>query len=290
MDADEHEGLTPASAFSLLGHDHRVDILLSLLELLRSGAEYPASFSSLKDTSDIAVSAQFNYHLQQLTGSLLSRNQEGYSFSAAGWELATGILAGTYTTSVAIEAAAIEGTCPLCRREALVIRYERGWLAVECGSCSSELTRKMFPPGGLENRSPDEISRTLDRLVRARINLVRAGLCPWCKGIIHPVVGSADPWKTAGRDAAYWCERCGNRFYPPVGQFLVESPLVREFYREQGTDWAALPFWEHRFCIDDDLPSVTEHERWRCEIRIELAETLVVELDADLEIAATAIE
>jgi RNase P subunit RPR2 len=290
VNIEENKGITPSTVFALVGHEQRVDILLALLKLFRSEEEYPASFSSLKDASGIAVSAQFNYHLQQLTGTLLDHSEEGYAFSVSGWELATGILAGTHSTSVVINEIPIDGTCPLCEGTGLAIDYERGWLSISCKSCSSELTSGVFSPGGLKNRSPGEVARVFDRLVRTRIRLVRAGICPWCNGVMHPVVGSADRWKTAGRDAAYWCERCGNRYFSPIGRFLLESPLVRDFHREQGADREALSFWEHRFCVDDEFVSITERREWRCEISIEIEDTLVVELNEDLAIVSAAIE
>lgn len=283
-------GLSPSAAFSLLGHEHRVAILEALLELHRTRGEYPASFSTLREVAGIDVSAQFSYHLGELVGHYLRKTEEGYEFRVAGWEVATAILAGMYDRAAGISSVEIDGTCPLCRCEELVAGYTEEWLSVECRGCASDLTSFPFPPGGLERRTPAEFLHVFDRRVRTHVRLVRDGICPSCLGSMEPVLGSRDVERTAGRTAGYWCRRCGNRYYPVLGTFLLETPEVRAFYRERDVDVESKPHWEFRLCVDRSLAEVVDEDPWRCRVRIPGEETLVVELDEELAIASSTIE
>lgn len=282
-------GIPASEAFALLGHDHRVAILEALLALYRTREEYPASFSALRAEAGIEVSSQFNYHLEEMVGHYLRRTDDGYEFRVPGWEVATAILAGTYDRGGRFEDPAVDGTCPLCRSEGLAAGYLDGWLSVECRACESELTRYTLAPGAIRGREPAEYLRVFDRRVRTDVRLARDGICPSCAGPMEAVVGSHDGEEAAGRTAAYRCRRCGNRIYPPVGAFLLETPVVREFYRKQGTGVESRPHWEFRLCVDGSLVEVREEDPWRCRVRVPGDDALVVELDEELAITATSL-
>lgn len=282
-------GLSPSAAFSLLGHEHRVTILEALLELHRTRGEYPASFSTLREVAGIDVSAQFSYHLGELAGHYVRKTDDGYAFRVPGWEVATGILAGTYDRGGPIEDLAIDGTCPLCHSADLAASYLDGWLSVECRACESELTRYTLAPGAIRGREPAEYLRVFDRRVRTDVRLARDGICPSCAGPMEAVVGSHDGEEAAGRTAAYRCRRCGNRIYPPVGAFLLETPVVREFYRKQDAGVESRPHWEFRLCVDGSLVEVREEDPWRCRVRVPGDDALVVELDEELAITSTSL-
>lgn len=282
--------MPPSEAFALLGHEHRVAILEALLSLHRTREEYPASFSTLRKAAGVDVSSQFNYHLDALVGHYLRKTTDGYEFRVAGWEVATAILAGTYDRGGRIEGIAADGTCPLCRSKALVVSYVEEWLSVECEACGAKLTSHPLAPGALEGRTPDAFLRVFDRRVRSKVRLVGDGICPSCIGPMQPALGTHEPERTAGRTAAYWCRRCGNRYFPSLGTFLLETPAVRAFYRSEGEDVEARPHWEHRLCVDDGLVDVLEEDPWRCEVRVPLGDALVVELDEELAIVSTTVE
>lgn len=282
--------LSPADAFGLLGSEHRVAILQALLDLHRTGDEYPASFSTLRAAADIEVSSQFSYHLSELTGHFLKQTDRGYAFRYAGWNVATAIVAGTYNQRGQSNALSIDGECPLCTSEGLTATYRDEWMQIECSACMSQLTRYPFPPGGLANRSPAEFLRIFDRQVRTDVRLARDGICPACTGPMQPALGIENSEKTRGRVAGYWCERCGNRLYPRLGMLLLEAPVVRKFYRSQDRDVDSKPYWEFRVCVDESLSEVIEDRPWQCEVRIPLDDTLVVELDEELNIVSTVIE
>ena len=63
------ECLDPADAFALIGNETR----LAILEALWAADERPVSFSELRRAVGMRDSAQFNYHLQKLTGHFVTR-------------------------------------------------------------------------------------------------------------------------------------------------------------------------------------------------------------------------
>lgn len=290
-DDSDPADLSPAEAFSLLGNEHRVAIVETLLDLHRTGDEYPTSFSTLRECSGINVSSQFSYHLAELTGHFLKQTDEGYAFRYAGWKIATAILAGTYNRREQFGPAPIDGTCPLCETAALEAAYRDEWMQIDCTACENRLTRYPFPPGGLAGREPSEFLRVFDRHVRTHMHLARDGICPACTGPMTPVVYSETEASRQGRAVEYDCTRCGNRLYPNCGMFLLETPPVLAFYRNHGSDIRAVPYWEFEFCVNEDCTTIISEQPWRCQIRITLdSDVLCIEVDDDLSVVSSDVQ
>ncbi|SFB83239.1 hypothetical protein SAMN05444422_102278 [Halobiforma haloterrestris] len=297
--------LDPADAFSLLGHELRVDILQALLEGSRTDGEYPASFSTLRERVGAEVSAQFNYHLGELTGHFVRRTDEGYELRYAGWAVATSILAGTYNRRAAFGPTGIDGRCPHCRAGTLVASYREEWLAIECSACDDRLVRYPFPPGGLESRSLPAVLEAFDRRVRSHIALARDGVCPACTGPMDVTVpatadGKAGTGSGADRDdadagddpiVAFRCRRCSNRIRPVPGLALLEHERVVRFAAERGRSLSEPPFWELEWCVSGDAASVTGTEPWRCTVSIPIEnETLQVTVDDGFAVRSATVE
>jgi hypothetical protein len=305
MDADsdaesdgsgEGEGptaLSPAEAFALVGHEHRVAILRALLAESRDG-EYPTAFARLRERAGIDVSAQFSYHLEELTGHFVRRTDDGYELRYAGWEVATSILAGTYNERAEFDPTAIPGVCPRCDEAALEASYREEWFAVRCSACEHRHVRYPLPPGALEDRSLEEVLSAFDRYVRTQVQLARSGVCPGCFGVmaVRTARGNrADGGLPNGRVAIYDCERCGNRLYPPLGLFLLADERVRQFLDSRGRSPAETPFWEFAFCVSDEAVTVADTDPWKAHLTVSAdGETLVVTVDDDLRVESATIE
>lgn len=295
MEPDDAGGLSPAEAFALLGHEHRVDILHALLSASREDAEYPASFATLFERTEIGVSSQFSYHLDALTGQFVRRTDEGYELRYAGWEVATSILAGTYTRRAAFEPTAVDGECPLCGGAALEAAYDEEWLTVGCGACDSRHARYPLPPGALHSRSLDGVLAMFDRYVRSHASLATDGVCSGCTGVMD-VRTDPDGGLRGGRVAVCACRRCGNRLYPPLGLFVRDHDTVSGFLSGRTVTAsddrpAERPFWELEWCVADDCVDVVGTDPWRCRLEITHGtETLVVLLDDELTVESARVE
>lgn len=297
------DDLAPADAFSLLGHDLRVDILRALLERSRTGGEYPASFSTLREQVGAEVSAQFNYHLGELTGHFVRRTDDGYELRYAGWAVATSILAGTYNRRAAFGPEGIDGRCPHCGAASLVASYREEWLVVECLGCDDRLVRYPFPPGGLESRTLPDVLEAFDRRVRSHVALARDGVCPACTGpmavTVPSVVDGGTSTDSDGTDAdaaddpiaTFRCRRCGNHLRPEPGLVLLEHERVVRFAAERGRSLSATPFWELEWCVSRDAASVTATDPWRCAVSIPVGnESLLVTVDDEVAVRSATVE
>lgn len=292
-DGDEGPaGLSPAEAFALVGHEHRVAILRGLLAESREG-EYPTSFATLRERAGIDVSAQFSYHLEELTGHFVRRTSEGYELRYAGWEIATSILAGTYNERAEFGPTAIGGVCPRCDETALEAAYREEWFSIRCAACDRRHIRYPLPPGAMESRSLDEVLSAFDRYVRTQVSLARDGVCPGCFGVMNVRTGSAAENSDFPNDrvAIYDCQRCGNRLYPPLGLFVLADERVRQFLRDHGRPPSETPFWEFAFCVSDAVVTVQATDPWQAHVEVSAdGETLVVSVDSDLRVTSTAVE
>lgn len=289
MDAGESpEGLSPAEAFALLGHEHRVDILQALLAASREGGEYPTPFASLHERTDIEVSSQFSYHLDALTGQFVRETDAGYELRYAGWEIVTSILAGTYNERVAFGPTAIPGTCPRCGEAALSAQYREEWLTIACQSCDHRHTKYPMPPGAVQTRDLPALLDAFDRHVRTEMNLARDGICPGCTGVMAPGVDPDGGRVDADRVAIYRCRQCGNRLFPPLGLLFVEHDAIVQLFAEQGQSVRDTRYWELAWCVSDDPVEVVQTDPWRCELSVTCAEeTRTLTIAPDMSVVAT---
>jgi len=290
MDDESAAGLSPAEAFALVGHEHRVDILRSLLFASREFDEYPTPFARLQDLTDIEVSSQFSYHLDALTGQFVRQTEEGYELRYAGWEIATSILAGTYNQRAEFGPEQIDGICPLCEASDLVTSYDEEWLTIECSNCDARHSRYPLPPGAIQGRSTSELLRMFDQHVRSHMRLARAGVCPGCTGVMEVETDPDDECVHANRSVICVCKRCGNRLYPPLGRFFLDHDAARRFFTERGRSMSSTPFWELEFCVTDDVVYSRRSEPWRCTLEIGAdGDTLVLLIDDDLSVQSSAV-
>lgn len=289
MTADESPtGLSPAEAFALLGHEHRVDILQALLSASREGETAPIPFARLHERTDIEVSSQFSYHLDALTGQFVRKTEAGYELRYAGWELATSILAGTYNDRAEFEPTAVSGTCPCCGDSRLVASYHEEWLSIVCTSCDNEHIRYPMPPGAVHARDLPALLDAFDRQVRADMNLARDGVCSGCTGVMAPETDPEGGAVHADRVLVCHCQRCGNRLYPPLGLLVVEHDAIVQFFFEHGRSVAETRFWELAFCVSDEHVQVVDTDPWRCVLSVTVGdETLALSIADDLQVVET---
>ena len=126
----EREGVTPAEALSVVANETRLDII----EALHSAEETPLRFSELFDEIDLADSAQFNYHLKQLTGQYVRKTEDGYELRFAGGQMVRAIRAGRFTENPEIDPFEVQGACTRCGGP-LLAAYEDEQFGIDCAEC-----------------------------------------------------------------------------------------------------------------------------------------------------------
>lgn len=279
--ADCVDCLDPAEAFALIGNDNR----LSILEALFESDTRPISFSDLHKAVDIRDSAQFNYHLQKLNGHFIRHIEgEGYDFRHAGEKVVRSIVAGTFTAHPQIDPFAVDGECVDCSGVLHAV-YAEEHLAVECTACGRGHGRYGFPPGGLTDRTPDEIAYAFDQRVRHLHCLAADGVCPECSGTMIPTIVEVESQSASSVHVERACAQCGHQLSSAVGLQLLDDAEVVSLHREHGIRLDRRPYWTLPWCVCPRYTTVLDRDPYQLQVRIPLGDTeLLVSLDGDLEI------
>ncbi|PSP75660.1 ArsR family transcriptional regulator [Halobacteriales archaeon QS_1_68_20] len=275
------ETVEPAEAFSVVASEAR----LNILEALWRAEDRPVRFSELHDAVELDDSAQFNYHLQQLTGQFVKKVDGGYDLRRAGAQVIRALRAGTFTQRPRVEPLEVEGACTGCGGS-LEARYADEQFAIDCTDCGKAHGQYGFPPGGLVDRTDEEIVTAFDERVRHLHCLAADGVCPECGGRMHTELErEGDCCLDVSLRAEHVCERCRYELCSPVGLVLLDRSVVVAFYEDHGIDISDRPYWTLPWCVDDEHYTVQDVDPWRVEIEVPLAEErLRVVLDGDLTV------
>lgn len=280
VDSDSSEKVAPATAFSLLTDEIRIDIIRALGHT----PGYTASFSTLQEHVGMADSGLFNYHLQKLTDHFIHQTDEGYTLQYAGRLIHRGILAGMFTKRPQIAPETLQSGCPDCGAM-LESSYTDGRHQVTCPDCGSVLLVSGLHPASLESRTLQEVVEASDRLSRQNIALARDGICTYCSGVVTPtiVTDSTRPFGQPFVD--FSCENCGLILTSNIGETVLSHPAVVTFFHDYDVDLRTKRTWELAFCVDDQHLTVLSEDPWRLVIAISAGnEELRVVIDEELNI------
>ncbi|WP_115863506.1 winged helix-turn-helix domain-containing protein [Halorussus litoreus] len=273
--------VAPAEAFSVIANETR----LSILEALWRAPERPVSFSELRREVEMRDSAQFNYHLKQLTDQFVVGTDDGYDFRQAGKKVVRAILAGSFNEHPELGPFEIDGSCANCGAS-LQAAYDDDVLAIDCTDCGKNHGCYPFPPGGLNDRTREEIMEAFNQRVRHLHCLAADGVCPECNGRMSTTV-TRDAEDFLGLEVRvdHECQQCRHSLYSAVGLSLLDQSDVVTFHRDHGVDLCTKPYWDLAWCVSDEYTTIVSEEPW--EIRVEIPlddEVLSVTLDGDLDV------
>ena len=278
------ECVAPADAFALIGNETR----LSILEALWRADEEPVRFSALNEMVGMRDSAQFNYHLGKLTDQYVRKAEAGYELRTAGAKVVRAVLAGSFTEHPRLEPFTTDDGCTRCG-EALVASYDEEMLALDCPDCGRAHGEYSFPPGGLNDRTNEEVLDAFDQRVRHLHCLAKDGVCPECSGRMQTTISQeGECCLGVGLRADHVCEQCNHSLCSAVGLSLLDRSPVVAFHRDHGIDLGATPYWKFDWCVSDDHTTVQSTDPWELELAIDLDdERLHATLDGDLSLVET---
>lgn len=262
------ESLSPAEAFALVGDRTRVSILRALGDAARNadpGTEVALSFSELYDRSVADSTQSLSYHLDQLAGTFVERDDGQYRLTPTGSRIVRAVFTGTYTEVPDVDPTTVDGACPRCGDRPLHATYEAGELVVACDGCGTALMADGLPPAVAEDREMPAILDYYGRHVRRKIRTGRDGACPECGGVNDRSIVRTDDQSC---DALSYhqlseCDRCGASVRWPVPVGVLDHPAVVAFYWDAGHRVDDVPVWElyERFTtsefaldVDADVP------------------------------------
>ncbi|XVH32322.1 ArsR/SmtB family transcription factor [Haloferacaceae archaeon DSL9] len=283
----EGDALTPAEAFALLGNDTRIEILQALLEA--GDGTRPVSFSELYGRVGLRDSAHFNYHLKKLTDHFVRKTDEGYVFRSAGWKVVRAVFAGSFTDRETLDPFPAGGRCydPDCGG-ALEAWYADEFLTIACADCDTVHVNFSFPPGGLDDRSPEELLKAFHHHVRHHYCLAADGVCPECMGRVESTVSTDTDYAPLDVQVTHACVRCRNRLHGSVGLNLLDNGDVLTFHAARGVDLSTRPFWTLPWCVSDVTTTVRSTEP--LEVRLDIPcgdESMCVVVDEELTVLST---
>ncbi|MFC7074137.1 winged helix-turn-helix domain-containing protein [Halovenus rubra] len=103
----------PEDAFSILGDETRLTILLELADAFQTESD-GLSFSELRRRVGVEDSGQFNYHLDKLSEGFIEKADDKYSIRSSGLAVVSAVYAGTYGDGSGDETAESSWDCPKC--------------------------------------------------------------------------------------------------------------------------------------------------------------------------------
>lgn len=272
----------PADAFSIIGNETRLSVLEALWQL-----DTPARFSDVRAEVGMRDSAQFNYHLGELTDQFVEKTDEGYRLRTAGERVVQAVLAGSFTEhprrKIDIDDPCVECGAPLSAR------YADEQLTIECTDCGHGHGEYSFPPGGLHDRSDAEVLEAFNQRVRHLHCLSKDGVCPACNGRTETrIEREEDCCLGSELTATHVCHQCAHELCSAIGLGLLDQSPVVGFYREHGIELSETPYWRLEWCVSSDPVTVLSEDPWRLRVDVELeGDELQVTLDGDLSIVET---
>ncbi|GGM59488.1 hypothetical protein J2752_001661 [Halarchaeum rubridurum] len=281
------ESLVPAEVFSVLGNDTRVDILRALRDL--GADDHPVSFTELFERVDIEDSANFNYHLQQLTGHFVRHGSDGYEFRHPGRKVVSAIFAGSLTERAQLGFFPAGGSCYDCGGD-LHGWYVDDTLTIGCADCGTIQVSYPFPSGGLDGRTTDDLLQAFHHYVRHHYCLAADGVCPECTGSVDTTLVRDPDDEALDVAVEHVCGRCGYQLRSTVGLTLLDAPTVLVFHSERGVDLDTEPFWHLDWCVSDERTAVVSEDPLRVELTLPCdGDQLRVLVDDEATVVDTAV-
>ena len=265
----------PEEVFGLLGNELRVDIL----QALAADVNVPQSFSDLRAAVGERDSGKFNYHLKQLQGVFVRKADDGgYELTNAGRQLVGTLVAGTYTADATLEPIEVDDPCPNCDGTPLVATYTGEHVVLECTVCEQWRNTYSFPPGTLDQYTPEELPGAFDRWMATLFHQITSGFCANCGGRL---AGRIEPDDEP--PAVRWtCERCGDEARASATMPVLHHPAAQGFLYDHGLDPTTTPSW--RFPASERVAIDAEESGATVTITLD-GESLTAELDAEGRVA-----
>jgi len=273
-----------ASIFELVGHDDRLSIVEVLVEARRENEDPHVSFTDLRNGSDIDDTGRFNYHLDQLLGTLVTKTDDGYRLSSYAHRIMAPMMGGLYDPDRAIDSIETPGECPDCGGE-LRIESSETVLQIRCEQDHVINRGLLGYPGVVGDRPPAEANEALGLINTQGVELAVSGICPTCHG---PVDGEFTV--TNGEQQYYFeapCDTCGNQFANTVGGCVMTHPAVVAFFYDHGIDVRETVPWALSFSYPG-AETVESTDPLRLSVDVECGdETLTVTVDRGGSVVAT---
>lgn len=277
------ETVTPDEIFRLVGNDQRMRIMEILWEEFEfadyvTGIHQSVPFSDLFERAGAEDSGNFNYHVNQLTGNLIERD-DGYRLSPLGYNLMRAIERYSSFTYFTIKGSQLDDPCPFCGGT-LQGAYERELVGITCRDCDAlndgNFTYVQIPgtyAGDFEIESMLDLGSLL---IEERVAYTKHGVCPDCYAPLDRQLTKCGGHATDGTENCpicdqrfgleirAHCEVCGWGGAGPFVEFAVIDPLARGFMTEAGCGPDQVGPWQYRLALFEAISEIDTNPRAPC--------------------------
>ena len=293
-------------AFKLLSDRTRLELLEALWEAHDPTDPSPMRFADLRERVSADDPGQIHYHLDKLTDHFVRHSEEGYQLRESGKRIVRMLLSGTALDDPEIEPVEINESCPYCGGQPLY-SYRNGRRYLECTDCDVRcvpsfppgvISMSEFPPSGLRDRTPNEISAADWIWSAHRRASVMDGVCPECAGNM-PItsINICDDHQPNWDEyqfcencesifrmlVSHSCEQCKYRWSMPISNYLTREPAVTAFYYEHGIEFDFSTVDQFSLLLDVEKELLSEDPlRIRMTIPVE-GDKLSLTLDGQME-------
>ena len=266
-------------AFAAVADELRVRILRELWD-----ADDPLSFSELRERVGVRDSGRFNYHLGELRGRFVEKDDAGgYDLRFAGRKLVGSLYSGAYTKAAkSVGPQPVDGSCVACGGSLEAV-YEDEAGKVDCTDCEVTLIQTGVPPAFVDGRE-DDLAAAIDGYVRTTLRSFLDGFCSTCSG---PTTGRLRD-SEYGPQAVVECERCGASFRGLAAWVGVDHPAVVSFYDDHDRSVRDTALWHIDWLADAEWVG-DGNAADRAAVTVELDDEQV-RLTVDANLAVTAVE
>ena len=231
----EAAGPNATEAFSILGNETRLAILITLWDELDPFAEDPTDymvgaaipFSELRRRVGVRDPGQFHYHIDQLVGRFVKKTDDGYELNAAGKEVVRTVIATVGFDQQSTEPSEIDDPCPFCGAPTEVT-YQNYRLYQVCTECDGMYSLDEHPDGiivgwksspALINHGSAEGMYYASRREAAHLYALRyEGVCARCSG---PITRSVHVCEDHDPQDGASCPACDRQF-EVAGRFVCD--------------------------------------------------------------------
>jgi DNA-binding transcriptional ArsR family regulator len=264
---DREPAVDVRELFRLLGNETRMRIMRVLwaefeFEYYVTESREPTSFGTIREQADVADSGNFNYHLGELTGTLVDDVEDGYVLTPLGYNLMRAIDRYADFEYDTIDEWAVSDPCPFCDGT-LAATYRREVLEVRCRDCAGLGADGNFTFVELSSIGAQYLEREqlLDAAILALSSKVRSsmwGVCWDCNAPMETTLVLCDDHDPGSGGTCSNCENryrtrvrascptCGTSGFGPIAEYAIVTDAVGAFFETADRGPSSVGPWQYR--------------------------------------------
>lgn len=270
---------TAAEVFRLLSDETRLDVLRTVAiaqhEQRRTGVA-ALSFSEIYERVDVSDTSKLSYHLGELTGTFLRKQDGDYAFTHAGEQLVRFVLAENYRRPEGIGSIETEGGCLFCGGTELRAALEDQYFLLYCTDCDRPAYAYRVRPTQARTHEGEALIESVIREQAGDLLKARSGVCPDCTGRLDTEVVAAEDVPASAPDSVSFatvaeCRDCLRLLSLPLPVAAAFHPASIAFHWERGLDVLHTGVWVfNRYLYEGDWTDEQEADdppEYRVELR-----------------------